>query len=742
MPKDKIFDARSIVSLSGEPVSLSGRKVEVILQQWFREGRPGDLSDMPKDKIFDARSIVSLSGEPVSLSGRKGQMKIEYLLLCDIMAKSISVKAGYFNALTVEKFSLLTAVVCGIRMNWASILFNILKKMVSAGSKQAKGFAVQISLLLESIPNLELGESTEFPASKILTDKTVHRYISFNDKVGVEEAADAPPMKKAPRKPAASKKRPAAATAREPVPKKKRTSKKKSGSSSSTLEMVVVAQEAVPLQMVEPSTGVPTAEEPVEQPAAEEDISADQPIDKVTGEVGVEKVAAEIDASADRDKPADTTEERQWFDLSHEELIAKWAAERLVTTPDDTDEEIEAERPVFKSVATVESVVEVSEAAADKEFSFVDDPDTVINQVLHQLDSISDDKADNQSDRAETWFDRAFDEMLRNDTDEEAETVDAGTAGGDQQVQISEEEPVDKSVDDFINADEKLSLEDIPMTIPADVILPSAGIEITKITMGKTIKIPGVDERNWYLDNLPKIPADDKGNNILVEKDPVKGNPAKEHYFLICADIDLLVNLRAQVIEAVDQFFHSFSFKKLATINIDELSRKEEQVLIWGETEITHVALSRKRGGDAKKEEGSSSCPQPHPSNVQGQGSGGNPGEGSGPTAVAAIRSDQLEFQAKISTDLLSLSTQIGDLVDYIRDGDAKKGEGSSSHPQPPPPNVQGQGSGPSVVRLTDIADRIREDDRRQMKAERERERQRRIRRLSSGSHKRRRGHQ
>ncbi|KZV38492.1 phosphatidate cytidylyltransferase-like [Dorcoceras hygrometricum] len=99
---------------------------------------------MPKDKIFDARSIVSFSGEPVGLSGRKGQMKIEYSLLCDVMAKSISVKAGSFNALTVEKFSLLTAVVCGIQMNWASILFNILKKMVSSGSKQAKGFAVKL----------------------------------------------------------------------------------------------------------------------------------------------------------------------------------------------------------------------------------------------------------------------------------------------------------------------------------------------------------------------------------------------------------------------------------------------------------------------------------------------------------------------------------------------------------------------------------------------------------------------
>ncbi|KZV53936.1 hypothetical protein F511_04527 [Dorcoceras hygrometricum] len=144
-------------------------------------------------------------------------------------------------------------------------------------------------------------------------------------------------------------------------------------------------------------------------------------------------------------------------------------------------------------------------------------------------------------------------------------------------------------------ADEKMSLEDILMTIPVDVPLPSVGIEITKITMGKEIQIPGVDEKTQYLASLPKIPANDKGKKILVEKDPVKGNPAKEHYYLICADIDLLVQCRAQVIDAVNQFFHSFSFKKLATINIEELSKKEEQVLCWGETETTHVALSRKR---------------------------------------------------------------------------------------------------------------------------------------------------
>ncbi|KZV37854.1 hypothetical protein F511_24576 [Dorcoceras hygrometricum] len=165
-----------------------------------------DIFEMPKDKIFDARSIVSLTGEPVTLSGLKSQMKMHYRLLCDIMAKSISVKAGSFNAITVEKFSLLTAVVCDVKMNWGSVLFGILKNMVSPGTKQDKGFAIQISLLLESVPNLVLGESSEFPSSKILTDKTIHRYIVVIDKSGAQEPADAPKVKKAPKTKVASKK--------------------------------------------------------------------------------------------------------------------------------------------------------------------------------------------------------------------------------------------------------------------------------------------------------------------------------------------------------------------------------------------------------------------------------------------------------------------------------------------------------------------------------------------------------
>ncbi|KZV32754.1 hypothetical protein F511_20727 [Dorcoceras hygrometricum] len=47
-----------------------------------------DVSEMPKDKIFDARSIVSMTGEPMLLSGSKSQMKMPFRLLCDILDAS------------------------------------------------------------------------------------------------------------------------------------------------------------------------------------------------------------------------------------------------------------------------------------------------------------------------------------------------------------------------------------------------------------------------------------------------------------------------------------------------------------------------------------------------------------------------------------------------------------------------------------------------------------------------------
>ncbi|KZV41441.1 hypothetical protein F511_10054 [Dorcoceras hygrometricum] len=62
--------------------------------------------------------------------------------------------------------------------------------MVTPGSRQGRGYAVQICILLKNVPNLDLGDSKEFPPLKILTARTIGRYISINDKISVEDLED------------------------------------------------------------------------------------------------------------------------------------------------------------------------------------------------------------------------------------------------------------------------------------------------------------------------------------------------------------------------------------------------------------------------------------------------------------------------------------------------------------------------------------------------------------------------
>ncbi|KZV27799.1 hypothetical protein F511_38004 [Dorcoceras hygrometricum] len=123
---------------------------------------------------------------------------------------------------------------------------------------------------------------------------------------------------------------------------------------------------------------------------------------------------------------------------------------------------------------------------------------------------------------------------------------------------------------------------------------------------------------------------------------------------------------------------------------------------------------------------------------------------------IAAIRNEHLEFQSKIAADMLSLSTQVGDIADFLRSGVAKKGEvGSSSRPttvraptQTLPPttgtfeervaqarrNIIETGQ---VISVEEAAARVMEADRRESeRLERERRDRRQIR---SGTYKRRR---
>ncbi|KZV34313.1 hypothetical protein F511_38645 [Dorcoceras hygrometricum] len=122
------------------------------------------------EEIFAAMFELSTE-EQVSISCHKREMKIEYRLLSDILANTIYVKAGSFYAVTRERFLLMTVITFDVKVNWSRLLFDVLKDMVTTGSRQAKGYAVQICGLLKNVQGLELGESKEFPTPRILTEK-------------------------------------------------------------------------------------------------------------------------------------------------------------------------------------------------------------------------------------------------------------------------------------------------------------------------------------------------------------------------------------------------------------------------------------------------------------------------------------------------------------------------------------------------------------------------------------------
>ncbi|KZV35312.1 hypothetical protein F511_40621 [Dorcoceras hygrometricum] len=176
------------------------------------------------DLVFEARFAFSYDGKLISTSCKKREMTSEFQLLNDILAKSVTVKAGSINVVTHERFVMMSAIHRG----------------------------VQICILLKNAPNLELGLSKEFPPLNILTAKTVGMYIAKNMNIFVE--VDEPAVEKsAEKKKAVSKKRPAT-TVEAPVVKRKRKRTERAAPEAKSLALVTVAQEAVPIKMVSAAT--------------------------------------------------------------------------------------------------------------------------------------------------------------------------------------------------------------------------------------------------------------------------------------------------------------------------------------------------------------------------------------------------------------------------------------------------------------------------------------------------------
>ncbi|KZV35345.1 hypothetical protein F511_23814 [Dorcoceras hygrometricum] len=112
-----------------------------------------NFSEVPKDKVYDARSFFSKKGVQIDVHGKKKFMKYEFRLLNDILAKAVTVKAGSFDAVTTERFQMMTAIHFG----------------------------------LKGMPTITMGDGVSFPSAKILSMKTVNTYISTNITIDARE---------------------------------------------------------------------------------------------------------------------------------------------------------------------------------------------------------------------------------------------------------------------------------------------------------------------------------------------------------------------------------------------------------------------------------------------------------------------------------------------------------------------------------------------------------------------------
>ncbi|KZV43283.1 replication protein A 70 kDa DNA-binding subunit B-like [Dorcoceras hygrometricum] len=71
---------------------------------------------MPNNLVLQARTVFSKYEKPVQYSCKKRLLKYEFRLLNDILDKSITVKAGSFDAVTHERFFMMTAIHFGVKL--------------------------------------------------------------------------------------------------------------------------------------------------------------------------------------------------------------------------------------------------------------------------------------------------------------------------------------------------------------------------------------------------------------------------------------------------------------------------------------------------------------------------------------------------------------------------------------------------------------------------------------------------
>ncbi|KZV36759.1 hypothetical protein F511_38056 [Dorcoceras hygrometricum] len=450
-----------------------------------------NFAEVPKEKVYDARSFFSQKGVQVDVHGKKKFLKHEFRLLNDILAKAITVKAGSFDSVTVERFQMMTAIHYGLKVNWGHVLFNVLKDMVDKSQKKAKGFA----------------------AAKVLSMRTVHTYIVTNSTIDARTESEEQGMAKTPKakkklssgvemavdmfaESTASKKRLPTEDDAPIITKKRRTGKSKLSVSQAKLDIVQVATDIEPIQIVDPAHVAATVPSPV--------------------------------------------------------LQRKSRKRKLVLSRESDDDSVGTEEMSKKG----DDVVVMSTVEAD------------IARVLEETLALGVTETVQESqafDEAlfEEDFTRWLDDFIARHTEPEVISTNIGAqATGSTTLVIDKEVP--------------MSIDDLLIQISNDRLLPTTAAEVTMLRLG-TFSSSG-----------------DKGKAKLGEDDQVTDNAAMKLFALISRDVEVLVQVRDSLMQAVVDFFASFSLNSMPDMEtLKDLKEKERLMMAWAETNSLAIAVRR-----------------------------------------------------------------------------------------------------------------------------------------------------
>ncbi|KZV15609.1 hypothetical protein F511_40313 [Dorcoceras hygrometricum] len=731
-----------------------------------------DISEVPRNLLSEAQSLFSVSEKEVSISCLKKEIKMQYRLLSDFLAKSLFVKAGSFDAVTRDRFLLMMEITFDVKFNWGNLLFGVLKEMVTPDSRQAKGYAIQICVLLKTIPGLELGESKSFPAPRILNEKTVNIIVSVNEKVGVEEVGEAPRAKKTPVKKTMSKKRQTAGEAEDATEDEEDIVEGSVDKVSHVPVQVAPIMDDVDMiigQVISESAGLSTnktdqgdkhvdetdigddfdkwldssfpvfysrVDEPVVAstnlekavsctPNVEEaDDSQSMDIQGTVEQAGgsTSKVVGEIVAPAASIKKS--AEEHMSFDdillqIHNDMLLPSITAAEVTmirlgefSSIGDKgkailveDEQI-TENPASEIVALICRDVEVLVRVRDSlmkavvdffaSFSLNTMPDMESLKDLKEKEKLMMEWAETNTlataVRRQMYVLTKYREMLLRTFLESCRRFLAlDQPWSDMAVQVISllSAAHSQSLEDFKEQQQEHKIEMVHPNSSLPVIdsIDRSGVRLALFySIAKSIF--------WV---RPMVSSSSSSSDVSLHFDSTD-LPVHDHantHTSAPVDSNVFTNALEDLRSSLSQRIHESTYEIRSKVNDVEFSVRgdllKQQAWLRQTFQNACEVLERqstqmndlKKGlmapvgtifqdlFDIKK-------------NQRAQEAKLNALDGQ----VAAIRNEQMEFQSKISADLLSLSTQFAEIVDYIRGGDAKKGEGGSSS-RPPPVRVE-----------------------------------------------------